>query len=77
MRYQLIILIAIIVASCQSTTSSLSNYYNEEEIESIYELVDFFKDQLCNGDYSQSVLKIKIDGILDSLNAGSIIIQKT
>ena len=71
MKYQLIILIAIIVASCQSTTSSLANYYNEEEIESIYELVDFFKDQLCNGDYSQSVLKIKIDGILDSLNAGS------
>lgn len=71
MKYQLITLIAIILTSCQSNTTSLSSYYNEEEIEAIDELVDFFTDQLCKGDYRQSELETKIDGILDSLNSGS------
>ena len=72
MKTPLIITIIVLLASsCQSPGSYLSKFYTEEESQSILELVDFFKDQICEGDYSHAKLTIKLDAILDSLNAGS------
>lgn len=65
-----ILLLILLVISCQESKSVLKNHYNEKEITSIVDLVEFFKDQICEGEFSQELMTIKLNAILDSLNSG-------
>jgi len=67
---QTFFMIIITMMSCQSSSPILTKYYNQNEIKSINELVNFFKDQMCEGHCSQELLHKKLNAILDSLNSG-------
>jgi len=59
-----------ILTSCQTEPAKINSYFNEHKQKGIIELISFFKNEICNSNYSDEVFKTEINKIKESFING-------